>query len=171
MLKRALTIAALAALAGCGGSEEETEVADAPVAAGAEGKAEDGRVSVKGPGIDLAINLPDALRGRLQVDADSRIMPPGATVSGMHVQGDGGEEGSGRDSVELRFTVPDSPESVAAWYRDPARANDFAVASAAREGEEIVLSGEAREGGPFTVRLRAQDGRATAGRLVLVDRN
>ena len=172
MLKRALIVAALAGLAACGSSEEESAPpSGGPVKAGAEGKAEEGRLSIKGPGVDLAINVPDALRGRVQVDADGGIMPPGAAVSGMHVQGDGGDEGGGRDSVELRFTVPEAPERVVAWYRDPARTRDFSVATARREGEEILLSGTSREGGPFTVRLGARPGGGTDGRLVLVDRN
>lgn len=175
MLKRALIVAAFAGLAACGWLEDE-EQAQAPesqVKAGAEGKAEEGRLSIKGPGVDLAINVPDALRGRVQVDADSGVMPPGAAVSGMHVQGDGGDEGGGRDSVELRFTVREAPDRVIAWYRDPARARDFAVETASREGDEAVLAGTSREGGPFTVRLRARagGGGGTEGRLVLVDRN
>jgi hypothetical protein len=171
MLKRALIVAALAGLAACGSSKDKSEGAGAPVKAGAEGKAEEGRLSIKGPGVDLAINVPDALRGRVQVDADSGIMPPGAAVSGMHVQGDGGNADGGRDSVELRFSVREAPGRVVAWYRDPARARDFAVASASREGEEIVLTGTSGEGGPFTVRLSARSGGGTDGRLVLVDRN
>ncbi|HYJ30322.1 MAG TPA: hypothetical protein VEW25_08285 [Allosphingosinicella sp.] len=139
--------------------------------AGAEGKAEEGRLSIKAPGVDIAINVPDAMRGRARADTDSDLLPPGSQVSGLHVQGDGGDRQQGRDSVELRFSSVEPPQRVAAWYRDPARREHFTISEARREGDAIVLTGASQDGGPVTVRLSPGAGAGTDGRLILVDRD
>jgi hypothetical protein len=161
----------LLALTACGGGNEEAPL-DAGNVATEAGKAEEGRLSIKGPGIDLAISVPEALRGRARVDGDNNIMPPGAAIAGMHVQGNGGDAQAGQDSVELRFTSEQSVEDVAAWYRDPARSADFRVTAARREGAETVIAGTTGgqdAGGTFTARLTARAGGGTNGRLILVD--
>ncbi|HYG29491.1 MAG TPA: hypothetical protein VD887_04670 [Allosphingosinicella sp.] len=140
------------------------------VKAGAEGKAEEGRLSIRAPGIDIAINVPDAMRSRARAGTDSDVLPPGAQVSGLHVQGNG-SDAAARDSVELRFVSAEAPEQVAAWYRDPARREDFTISSARREDREIVLGGASQDGGPMTVRLSPGTGAGTDGRLILVDRD
>ena len=156
------------------GEGERREVANQMAAsekAGAAGKAEEGRLSIKAPGIDIAISVPDAVRDRARANTDSDLLPPGAQVSGLHVQGDGGDRAAGRDSVELRFSSAQTPDQVAAWYRDPSRRGRFTISAARREGETIVLEGASREGGPITVRLTARQGGGSDGRLVLVDRD
>lgn len=170
---------AAAALAGCsfpsGESERreaDNQIAAARAAAGAEGKAEEGRLSIQAPGVDIAISVPEAMRSRARAGADSDVLPPGAQVSGLHVQGDGGAGGTGNDSVEMRFISPQAPAEIAAWYRDPARHAHFRIDGARREGGEIVLSGtNARSGGAIVARLGARAGGGTDGRLVLVDRD
>lgn len=178
-LKAFAIATAAAALAACdmppSSEREKQEVANQVAAeqarAGAEGKAEEGRLSIQAPGVDIAISVPDAVRDRARANVDSEFLPPGSRASGIHVQGDGGDRAAGRDSVELRFAVDRPPAEVAAWYRDPARQPHFTIATAAREGEVIVLSGTHREGAPLTVRLAARDGGGTDGRLILVDRD
>ena len=152
--------------------EVANQVAEARAAAAAEGRAEEGRVSIEAPGVDIAISVPDAMRGRARAGTDSDALPPGAQVSGLHIQGDGGSGGAGHDSVEMRFTSAQAPAEVAAWYRDPARHERFRIDSAAREGEEIVLTGTNGEsGGAIVARLKARPGGGTDGRLVLMDRD
>jgi hypothetical protein len=176
-------VALAASLAGCefpSGAGERQEVAnqiaEARAAAGAEGKAEEGRLSIQAPGVDIAINVPEAMRGRARAGTDSDVLPPGAQVSGIHIQGDGGAGGqaggeAAGDSVELRFSSATAPAEIAAWYRDPARHPHFRIDSARREGEEVVLSGtNIASGGRLTARLRAR-GTGTDGRLVMVDRD
>jgi hypothetical protein len=169
--------AAAVAAAGCSmpsGESERQEAArqeaNEQAPPGAEGKAEEGRPSIRAPGVDIAINVPDAMRSRARAGADSDVLPPGAEVSGLHVQGDGGDRQAGRDSVELRFLAPQPPDQIAAWYRDPARREHFTIREARREGNAIVLAGTHREGAPMTVRLEPRGG-GTDGRLVLVDRD
>jgi hypothetical protein len=150
--------------------QEAAERKAAEQKAGADGKAEEGRLSIQAPGVDIAINVPDVMRGRARADADSEVLPPGAQVSGLHVQGDGGDRAQGRDSVELRFASGQSVEEVAAWYRDPARRAHFTIQDVRREGGAVVLTGANKEGAPMTVRLTGRQG-GTDGRLVLVDRD
>ena len=170
-------VAGLSALAACdmpSGEGERQEVANQAAAerqkALAEGKAEEGRLSIRAPGLDLAINVPEGMRSRARADTDSEVLPPGSQVSGIHVEGDGGS-GDGGDSVELRFAVAQPVEEIARWYRDPGRREHFTISEARREGEETVLSGNSADGGgPIMVRLRAAAG-GTDGRLILVDRD
>ena len=101
---------------------------------------------------------------------DRGLIYPGATMSGIHVEG--GRRG-GRDDgeVELRFNSADAPDAVARWYRDPARARDFTVASATREGPAYVFAGtKARNGGGrFRLQLAPRAAGGTDARLLLSD--
>ena len=139
-------------------------------AASAEGKAEEGRVTISAPGFDMKINIPEGLRRG--VDSDSGIIYPNSTFSGVHVQG-GPEGADGRSDgeVELRFTSADAPALVARWYQDPGRAGDFTIATAANEGRDFVIAGTTKEdGGNFRVRLAPRQGGGTDGRVALSDR-
>ena len=136
--------------------------------ASAAGQAESGQFSIDAPGFDLSFDIPEGMTGRADIDSDSDVLYPGARLTGLHIQA---EEGSGRDSVELRFASSDPPRVIADWYRDPARAETLTVASVTPEGEGLVVQGSETGGGdPFTVRLQAANG-GTDGRLVLSDRN
>jgi hypothetical protein len=163
--------AALALLAACdGGASEERSASNAAgeaVEAPAEGKAEDGRFTMKGPGFDLKINLPDGMTN--EGNGENALLYPGGTMSGMHIEAgaDGGKAASG---VELRFTSTDPVEKVAGWYRDPARKGAFSVASWAREGDALVIAGTQQgDGDPFSLRLVPAGG-GTEGRLTLSER-
>lgn len=170
-----------AALAGCSfpsGESERKELdnqvaaARAAAGAGAGGKAEEGRLSIQAPGVDIAISVPEEMRNRARAGADTDVLPPGARISGLHVQGDGGAGSDGSDSVELRFVAAQPPAEVAAWYRDPARRRHFRIDAARREGEELVLSGtNAQSGGALVARIRPRADGGTDGRLVLAERD
>jgi hypothetical protein len=69
----------------------------------------------------------------------------------------------------MRFASPDPAERVAAWYRDPARAQDLTIEGARREGNAFVISGTGREDNErFTVTI-APRGSGSEARLVLSD--
>jgi hypothetical protein len=137
----------------------------------AEGKSKEGEFSVSTNGFEMKVQIPEGLQREADIRDDSGVIYPSSRMSGMHVQGgDGG--GSGRDEVEIRFTTADAPETVERWYRDPARAADFTVASAAREGDAFVLSGTRKDdNGAFRLRLTPRQGGGTDGRAVLSDAN
>ncbi|HEV2866083.1 MAG TPA: hypothetical protein VGX37_06175 [Allosphingosinicella sp.] len=158
---------AVVLLAGCDArfGNDAAPVADNATAAG---RAEEGRLTVEAPGLNLSINIPESVRANARVDEDG-LLYPGASLAGMHVQGRPGAEAHGHDEgeVELRFTTADPPQRVVAWYRDPARNDQLTVQSARRQGSAFVLSGTGRDEGRFTVTLTPGAGGGTEGRLLL----
>ena len=164
---------ALALLAACdagGEAEKAAPTSPASVEAPAEGKAEEGRMSIKGPGFDLKINIPEGMQTDAQ--ANDGLLYPGAKMSGMHIEAGPAKGNAGAASgVELRFSSPDPVEKLAAWYRDPARKGTFNVASASREGDAVLIAGTQKgDGDPFSLRLTPAGGGGTEGRLTLSDR-
>ena len=139
----------------------------------AENKAEEGQVSINAPGVQMKINIPEGLRHEASIHDDSGLIYPGSTMSGMDIEGSrAGEHGKSDGQVELRFASTDGPDVVAHWYQDPARARDFTIASATREGPAYVFAGTRRDGGgAFRVRLAARQGGGTDGRVLLTDSN
>lgn len=138
----------------------------------AEGKSKEGEFSIKAPGFDMKVDIPTGLANRAEID-NGDIIYPDSTLSGMHVEARD-HKGADHDksAVELRFTNADAPETIAAWYRDSARAKHFSVASAARQGTTYVIEGvEADDGDAFKVYLSPRAGGGTDGRLVLDDRS
>jgi hypothetical protein len=152
------------------GKQDERAETTANAEAGSEqpagGKAEDGRLSIQGPGFDMKINIPKDMARRASGDGDNELLYPGAAISGMHIEASKPSSG-----VEMRFATPDAPQKVAAWYRDPGRASGFQVQSAKQEGDAIVISGAQKgDGDPFSLRLSPASGGGTEGRLILTDR-
>jgi len=141
----------------------------------AENKAEEGEVSINAPGVQMKINIPEGLRHEASIHDDSGLVYPGSTMSGMHIEGGRerpGEQGKSEGEVELRFASTDGPDVVARWYQDPARARNFTIASATREGPAYVFAGTRTDGdGRFRVRLMPRQGGGTDGRVLLADRD
>lgn len=135
----------------------------------AENKAEEGQLSINAPGVEMKINIPEGLRREAHMNDDSGLIYPGATMSGIHVEG-GREEGKSDGEVELRFNSADPPDTVARWYQDPARASDFTIAAASREGPAYVFTGTKKNGdGRFRIRLAPRQSGGTDGRVLLSD--
>ena len=143
------------------------------VGAGLEGKAEDGKISVKAPGLDFSFSVPKGIADNMKADTDSEILYPGSSIRGIHaVQGAKAQDGVRQGEVEIRFASPDPAGRIAAWYRDPARGEGFAVTSAVRQGAGYVLAGTTRrEGDGFKLHLAPAGGGGTDGRLIVRDRN
>ena len=163
------TLVAFILLAGC---EARFGNDAAPVAenATAEGRSQEGRVTVEAPGFNMSINIPESIRSHADFDEGSGLIYPGATFSGMHVQGQ--PDGAPRQGqVELRFTTTDPSDRVVAWYRDPARGQEIQVQSAEQRGDGVVIQGTGREGDRFTLNIAPRQGGGTDARLVLSDRH
>jgi predicted small secreted protein len=139
----------------------------------AENKAEEGQVSINAPGVQMKINIPEGLRHEASIHDDNGLIYPGSTMSGMHIEGgQDRDRGTSDGEVELRFASTDGPDVVARWYQDPARARDFTIASATRDGAAYLFTGRRKDGnGPFRIRLAPRQGAGTDGRVLLSDGN
>ena len=145
MSRFVLFIAAPAfALSGCGtgdGNESANAANQMPTS-----RTENGQLTARVQGVDLKVNLPAPIRR--MTEEDDFLYPRARSRRG----------GEGR-----RFYSDDPPETVAAWYRDPARANRFTIASTTRDGPAIILAGTTRGGGALNVRLAPAAGGGTDG--------
>ena len=145
-----LTFLALA-LCGCGTNGDESANA---VNASAAGRNENGQLTARVQGVELKVNLPPPIR---RMTEDNDFLYPGARpVSG----GDG-----------QHFHSDDPPETVAAWYRDPARAGRFSIATAAQAGGGWALTGTERSGDALSVRLAPGSGGGTDGTILVTAAN
>lgn len=159
-------VAAIVSLAAC----EAKFGNDAATPTGsAEGKSKEGEVSISANGFEMKVRIPEGLQREADIRDDSGLIYPHSRMSGMHVES-GDRSGAGRDQVELRFTTADAPDTVERWYRDPARAADFTVSNAGRQGDSFVIAGtRKRDSGSFRIMLAARAGGGTDGRAVLTD--
>jgi hypothetical protein len=139
----------------------------------AEGKAKEGEVSIRAPGFDLKVTIPEGIRDRAGIDDHDGIMYPNSNFDGIHVEGGRqGADGRSQGAVELAFSSADAPDIIARWYQDPARAAQFTVATANREGADFVIAGTTKDdGGQFQLRLSPRQGGGTAARINLTDRD
>lgn len=169
-LSRLLPVAAAAILVTACEARIGNDAAPVAENASASGRAEEGKVTIEAPGFNMSVDIPEGIRASAHMDEDSGLLFPGATFSGIHVQGRPEDtHGQSHGEVELRFTTGEGPDRVVAWYRDPARGEDFTIQSAARDGDAFVLQGTGRQDDDhFTLRLTGQ-GTGTEGRLVLSD--
>lgn len=169
MTARILILAAAAGavlLAACEGRVGRDGEAAAENATVLAGSAEEGTFSIDAPGFEMKVSIPESIQNRANVESDARIIPPGATFRGIHVQAD---EGAAESGVEMRFSDPRPPQELARWYRTERGGGEFSIASTQRQGEGFLLAGETRERDRFTVRLEPRRDGGTAGRLTIRD--
>ena len=147
MFRFALPVFASAlALSGCSGSGGDN-AANASIS----GRTENGQLTARVQGVDLKVNLPGPIRR--MTESDDLLPPRARTVRGG---------GPGQ-----RFPSDDPIEQVAGWYRDPARANRFEIAASVRNDADWVLTGHARSGDAFSVRLTSPASGGTDGTVVV----
>ncbi|HYG47411.1 MAG TPA: hypothetical protein VD846_05645 [Allosphingosinicella sp.] len=166
--------AAVVLLWACDGRADRDEAGNAAANThvSAEGKAEEGKISLKMPGVDMTISLPKGVADEARAERDSKLLYPGATLRGMAIAAGPNSDKSGDSEVEIRFSSPDPVDKVAAWYRDPARADGFRLERAAREGDAWVVTGiQKRDQHRFRLRLGPRDGGGTDGRLAIRHRD
>ncbi|HEX8223581.1 MAG TPA: hypothetical protein VF605_07175 [Allosphingosinicella sp.] len=166
--------AAVALLGACDGKFDRNAAQnaspDAPVSA--EGKAEEGKISVKAPGFDLKFSLPKGMVGEARAERDSKLLYPGAILRGMAIAAGEGRGKGGDSEVEIGFSTPDPLDKVVAWYRDPARAEGFSLDRADKDGDEWKVAGvQKRDGHRFKLRLSPRSGGGSDGRLTVRHRD
>jgi len=167
-------LAAAAALCACDGNSrrDEAENVAENSQVSAEGKAEEGKISLKAPGVDMTISLPKGVADEARANRDSKLLYPGATLRGMAIAAGPGSDKSGDSEVEIRFSSTEPVDKVAAWYRDPARADGFRLERAVREGDSWIVTGvQKRDQHGFRLRLSPRDGGGTDGRLAVRHRD
>lgn len=166
-MRHILLIAAACLVLGCEAKIGTGEEGGSAQNVSVEGKAEAGTISIDAPGFDMKLKIPEVVQAGIGAETD--IIYPGAKLAGLHVQGNAA--GSGGNGVELRFTSPDAPNTVADWYRDPARAATLTGVAVAAQGTGFTISGSNKDSGdPFTLTLRPANGGGTEGVLALKDR-
>lgn len=169
-----IAFAAAALLSACDG-EVRPEEPDNPVAnsqVSAEGKAEEGKISLKMPGVDMTISLPKGVADEARAERDSKLLYPGAILRGMAIAAGPDSDRSGDSEVEIRFSTPDPVDKVADWYRDPGRAEGFQLEQAAKEGDSWVVTGvQKRDEHGFKLRLSPRAGEGTNGQLTIRHRD
>jgi hypothetical protein len=169
-----IVLAAGAALCACEAKidPDEADNAAANTQVSAEGKAEEGKISLKMPGVDLTISLPKGVADEARAERDSKLLYPGATLRGMAIAAGPGSDKTGNSEVEIRFSTLDTPDIVAAWYRAPARADGFHLENAAKDGDAWVLTGvQKRDDHRFKLRLSPRPAGGTDGRLTVRHRD
>ncbi|HEX8449546.1 MAG TPA: hypothetical protein VF652_08145 [Allosphingosinicella sp.] len=134
----------------------------------AEGKSEEGKVSLKMPGLDMTLSLPKGVADEARAERDSKLLYPGATLRGMAIAAGPDSDKSGDSEVEIRFSSPDPVDKVAAWYRDPARAAGFQLERATRQGDAWLFTGvQKRDEHRFKLRLSPRPGEGANGQLTV----
>lgn len=168
MRRLVLVPVALALLAGCDvriGNDVGTAVRNE----GAAGKTENGQLTIEAPGFNLSVTVPEGMTEQANIESRDGLVYPGATIAGVHVQG-GREAHGGHGEVEIRLTSGDAPDRILAWYRDPARADQFTIATTARDGDATLLGGTGRRDGErFSLRIAPRAGGGSDMRLLLSD--
>lgn len=167
-------VAAAALLGACQAKIDPDEAGNVAANAevSAEGKAEEGKISVKAPGFDLKFTLPKGMVGEARAERDSKLLYPGAVLRGMAIAAGEGRGKGGDSEVEIGFSTPDPLDKVLAWYRDPARAEGFRLDDVSRKGDGWRVTGvQKRDGHRFKLRLSERPGGGTDGRLVVRHRD
>jgi hypothetical protein len=151
-------------------AEPENAAANGHVSA--EGKAEEGKISLKMPGVDMTLSLPKGVADEARAERDSKLLYPGATLRGMAIAAGPDSDKSGDSEVEIRFSTPDPVDRAAAWYRDPARRGGFQLQSAKKEGDSWLVTGvQKRDDHRFKLRLGPRPGGGTDGQLTVRHRD
>ena len=167
-------LAAAALLGACQAKvdPDEADNASANVQVSAEGKAEEGKISVKAPGFDLKFTLPKGMVGEARAERDSKLIYPEAVLRGMAIAAGKGNGKDGDSEVEIGFSTPDPLDKVLAWYRDPARSEGFRLERADKDGDGWRMTGvQKRDQHRFKLRLSPRPGGGTDGRLTVRHRD
>ncbi|HYJ84079.1 MAG TPA: hypothetical protein VEW26_14700 [Allosphingosinicella sp.] len=175
MIRPSLCAAIAAALLCACDGDVRPEEPDNPVTdnrVSAEGKAEEGKISLKMPGVDMTLSLPKGVADEARAERDSKLLYPGAILRGMAVAAGPDSDKSGDSEVEIRFSTADPLDKVAAWYRDPARADGFQLERATKDGESWLVTGvQKRDEHGFRLRLTPRAGEGTNGQLTVRHRD
>jgi len=126
----------------------------------------DGRVSLSVPGFEGKMKIPGLELGGDNMDIDGMKPYPGTKLDTIDVTD---RKGLGNGQVDMRFTSPDTPEKVAAYYAAAAREKDFTNINVTRSGARAVMTATKSGGDHLTISMDPGDG-GTTGRILIEDR-
>ena len=147
---RLLALAALPALANCGGEQAKEEKSPPPAEAPGPAPAS---INMAAPPGEIASRRPTAM--------EAKLLPPKAVI------------GSDPDprAPALTFQTREEPGRLLDWFRATANGPFFVLETEMQEGAEYVFSGRARESGEvFTIRVAPGVNGGTTGILLVAPR-
>ena len=167
-MRALVLIAPVLLLAGCGQSGSDSKDGTAitvdakgeggdDVAINADGKT--GDVSVKVPGFEGKMQLPNININAEDFDIDGVKLYPGSKINGMHVNADSAK-GNETGLVSFNFTSPAEPATVAAYLRKA-----FAEKGTTLAGTDTAMSGTKADGDAFAISLAAAPSGQTSGKI------
>jgi len=152
-----------------GGDKADKDAASLKVAADGNVaiSADDGGkgFSLSVPGFEGKVDIPGIDLGGGDMDIDGMKLYPGSKLNGINVTD---REGPGNGMVDMRFTSPAAPGTVAAYYAKAARDNDFTAIKLTSSGAGATVNANNPDGDPITISL-APDKAGTAGRILIRD--
>lgn len=144
---------------------------DASVSIGSDGNvaasAAQGGVSVSVPGFEAKVNIPNVELGGADMDIDGMKLYPGTKLSGINVTD---RDGPNNGVVDMRFTSPGSPDKIAAYYAQAARAEGFTDIKVGNEAGTATMTGLKSDGDLVTISATPAAG-GSAGRILIKDRS
>lgn len=124
-------------------------------------------VSVSLPGFDAKIKVPGIELGGDNMDIGGMKLYPGSEVKGINVTD---QKGPGNSRVEMRFTSPDAPEKVAAYYAQAARDEDFSNIGVTSAGGKSTLTAKKSDGDDLMIIMEPAAGGTTSGQILISGR-
>jgi len=130
------------------------------VVASADG--DTGKVAVNLPGFRASVDLPKMDLNAEELDIDGVKLYPGSKVAGMNIR-DGGD--GEKDSVDIRFTAPATPDKVRSYFLDA-----FKDKGAGVTADGAALVGKNADGSDVRIDLAAA-GAGTTGMIRLTSKD
>jgi hypothetical protein len=119
------------------------------------------------PGFEGKINIPGIQLGGKDMDIDGMKLYPGTQLHDIDVTDD---KGPGNGRVDMRFTSPDGPDKVAAYYAGAVRDKDFRDIKVVRDGGKATLTAKKPDGDDLTIMMEPSEG-GTTGEILIKDKD
>jgi hypothetical protein len=118
-------------------------------------------IRIDGDGVNINADLPgiDGLDVASDFDIDGVKLYPGAKITSINVNADGGKPEGQQGVVDFALTAPAAPATVLAWY-----SKAFADKGIATTTKGSTLSGKTKDGDAFAIEL-APDGTGSKGKV------
>lgn len=118
-------------------------------------------IRIDGDGVNINADLPgiDGLNVGSDFDIDGVKLYPGAKITSVNINADGGKPEGQQGMVDFGLTAPAAPDAVLQWY-----AKAFAAKGLTTTTKGGTLSGTTKDGDAFAISLTA-DGTGSKGKV------